>query len=195
MADTQKSPAEQTGSKRRWLLVVPALALLAVVFLGWIFTRGTPSNIFPPGEKVAPVQQDLPKENGPASPQTPPAAPKVSAPPLKDQLQQVVAGMREANQQKDLSKLLSYYSPNFPGLTQRTQSISKVWKTYDYPRIDFEITDIKPLDDKAVLARVTWEAEAKNISTQKSMNTSKTYLIKFVKESGQWRIQALEDAK
>ncbi len=103
--------------------------------------------------------------------------------------------MREANQKKDLSRLLSYYSSNFPGLTQRTQSISKVWKIYDYPKIEFEITDIKPLDDNAVMARVTWAAEAKNISTQKSKNITKTYMIRFVKDSGQWRILSLEDVK
>ena len=38
---------------------------------------------------------------------------------LKSQLAQVLAGIKEANQKKDLSQLLSQYSPNFPQLQQR----------------------------------------------------------------------------
>lgn len=196
MTDSQKTSHGRSGRKplgiRLFLLVVGSVL---VVWLAWFFMRGTPyAPISHQGEQVPPAQA-LPSQSAPPEHRIAPVAPEQSTTLLKNQLQQVIAGMREANQKKDLSQLLSYYSPNFPGLPQRTQSISKAWKIYDYPKIEFEITDIKPLNDRAATARVTWNAEAKNISTQKSKNISKIYLIRFAKESGQWRIQALEDVK
>jgi hypothetical protein len=90
---------------------------------------------------------------------------------------------------------LSHYSPNFPQLPQRAQSISKIWKTYDYPKMEFEIKEVRLLADNTALVRVTWNVEVQNISTQKNKNVSKTYLIRFVRESGQWRIKALDNAE
>ena len=87
---------------------------------------------------------------------------------LKSQLTQVLAGVKEANQKKDLPQLLRHYSPNFPKLRQRVQHISKAWKIYDYPKMDFEITEVNLLADQTAVARVTWDVEAHNISTRKN---------------------------
>ena len=105
---------------------------------------------------------------------------------------QVLAGIREANQKKDLSQFLSHYSPNFPQLQQRVQQISKAWKIYDYPKMDFKITEIKLLANKMAQARVTWNVETQNITTLKNKIIVKTYVIKFSKESSQWRIISLQ---
>ena len=105
---------------------------------------------------------------------------------------QVLAGIREANQKKDLSQLLSHYSPNFPQLQQRVQQISKAWKIYDYPKMDFKITEIKLLANKTAQARVTWNVETQNITTLKNKTFVKTYVIRFGKESSQWRIISLQ---
>ena len=125
----------------------------------------------------------------------PPAAVRVPAESpasLESQLAQVLAGIREANQKKDLSQLLSHYSPNFPQLQQRVQYISKNWKIYDYPIMDFKITEVRLLANKTAQARVTWNVEAKNISTLKNKTVVKTYLIRFGRESNQWRIISLQ---
>ena len=127
----------------------------------------------------------------PVAPQTP----ADSLPPLKSQLAQVLAGIGQANQKKDLTQLLSYYSPSFPRLQQRTQQISQNWKIYDYPKMDFAMTEVRLLADQTAVARVTWKVEAHTISTLKNRHISKTYLIKFAKESGQWRIKALDKAE
>ena len=118
-----------------------------------------------------------------------------STPPLKSQLAQVLAGIKQANQKKDLPQLLSHYSPSFPQLQQRTQHISQTWKIYDYPKMDFEMTEVRLLDDQTAVARVTWKVEAHHISTLKNKHISKTYLIRFARESGQWRIKALDKAE
>ena len=193
MTDQPESSHSQTKWKRfRLPGFLLGVGLVLIGFFVWFSLSGTPSA--PPSSKgeKAPQPQSQPDKNAPA------AAPKVPAESsaiLKSQLEQVLSGIREANQKKDLSQLLSHYSPNFPQLPQRAQSISKIWKTYDYPKMEFEIKEVRLLADNTALVRVTWNVEVQNISTQKNKNVSKTYLIRFVRESGQWRIKALDKAE
>jgi hypothetical protein len=168
------------------------LVVLLLVYLGWFFLKGTP---VPPGpeEKNAVVSQGLPPQ---ASPSVKP--PELSAPvapeATKSQLEKVLAGIREANQKKDLALFLSLYTPTFPGLAQRAQEISKSWRTYDYPEMEFTITELNPLSDGRILARVTWDIKMATRSTKKLRNVSKAYLVWFENDAGRWRIQALEKA-
>ena len=189
-------------SQPRWksISIYGSVLGAGVVLIGlvaWFFMQETPSS--PPsltGGKAAEVQvphsqtqsaQDLPL--------SPPAAGKVpveSTAALESQLALVLAGIREANQKKDLSLLLSHYSPNFPQLQQRVQQISKAWKIYNYPKMDFTITEIKLLANQTAQARVTWNVETKNTTTLKINTVVKTYVIRFGKESSQWRIISLQ---
>jgi hypothetical protein len=198
MSENQKSSYSQPRWKRISIYSFVLGAMIVLIGLvTWFFMKGTPSS--PPsltGGKAAEVQvphsqtqldKDLPVPS--------PAAlevPAESTAPLENQLSQVLAGIREANQKKDLSQLLSHYSPNFPQLQQRVQQISKAWKIYDYPKMDFKITEIKLLANKTAQARVTWNVETKNITTLKNKTFVKTYVIKFGKESSQWRIISLQ---
>ena len=198
MSENQKSSYSPPRGKR---VSISSFVLVAVIVLiglvTWFFMQGTPSA--PPslpGGKAAEVQvphsQTQPVKELPVPS---PAAPEVraeSTAPLETQLAQVLAGIREANQKKDLSQFLSHYSPNFPQLQQRVQQISKAWKIYDYPKMDFKITEIKLLANKMAQARVTWHVETKNITTLKNKTIVKTYVIKFSKESSQWRIISLQ---
>jgi ketosteroid isomerase-like protein len=180
--------------KYLWVLA-PGVALTG--FLVWFFVfsvRGTPPPPAPGQGGQAPQTHTQADPGEPAERQVP-AVPAESAASVQSQLTQVLAKIKEANQKKDLSQLLSHYSPNFAQLTQRAQSISKNWKIYDYPKMEFEIQEIKLQPDQTALARVTWEVEARNISTQKHKTIVKTYLVKFVRESGQWRIKAMDNAE
>jgi hypothetical protein len=169
--------------------------LLLIGLLAWVSYRGTLSPTFKEDRETQQVQTQ-PKQTARTSPQ-----PQATAPPqtpadvLKSQTEQVLAGIREANQKKDLPQLLGHYSSNFPQLTQRAQAISKAWKIYDYPRMDFEAREVKLLSDNRSSARVTWHVEAKKINDSTTKSISNTYLINFVKESGQWRILSTEPAK
>jgi len=195
MTDSQKSsdlPPMRKHFRIRGFVLVLGLALVG--FLVWFFVRETPSPPTSNKSETVPQAQVLSEPSTTADRQVPSVSADANA-LLKNQLEQVLAEIKDANQKKDLSQLLSHYSANFPQLTQRAQSISKNWKIYDYPKMEFEIKEIKRLADDAALARVTWDVEAINISTQKSKNISKTYLIRFVRESGQWRIIALENAE
>jgi hypothetical protein len=200
MSENQKSP--YSYSQPRWTRIsIYSCVLGAVIVLiglaTWFFTLRPPSS--PPpltGGKAAEVQvphsQTQPVKDLPAPSPTAPEVQAESTTPLESQLAQVLAGIREANQKKDLSQLLSHYSPNFPQLQPRVQQISKAWKIYDYPKMDFKITEIKLLTNKMAQARVIWNVETQNITTLKNKTVVKTYMIKFSKESSQWRIIALQ---
>jgi ketosteroid isomerase-like protein len=161
----------------------------------WFFLKGEPPTADSEKRAETSPPQAQPSPSPPAVPPAAAMAPEKSLPALQQQLEQVLAGIREANQKKDLSQLLSHYSPNFPQLTQRAQSISKTWKAYNYPKMDFDIKGVRLLAPDTATAQVTWNVEAQNISTTKFQTISKSYLIKFVKESNQWRIVSLDKAE
>jgi hypothetical protein len=189
----------QTSSSGR--KIYPSVQVLmwgiAIVLIGlliWFFSGKMVQVSKPVKSKEAPPVTAPSGQSVPGGLEVAPPPPAMSISTLQDQLEQVLIGIREANQKKDLAKMLSYYSPNFPRLTNRAQSISKTWKIYNYPNMEFDIQEVKPINDAKAVARVNWKVESQNISTKKSKIVSKTYMIKFVKESGNWRIEALDDA-
>jgi hypothetical protein len=201
MTEDRKSSLSQPGWKRLSIYgFVLGAGVVVIGVLLWFFLKGppaSPSSLI--GHQAADKQAPPGQTQAGQGPSMPPAAPAQvtpeSTPTLQDQLAQVLEGIREANQKKDLAQLLSHYSPNFPQLQQRVQQISKTWKIYDYPKMDFEIAEVRILADKTAQARVTWNVEAKNINTLKNSNFLKTYLIRFANESGQWRIKSLQQAE
>ena len=173
---------------------------MLIGFVVWFLVTEPPSS--PESQKVeiapqvqAPQVQPPPGASRPAEPPVASKAPAEAAAALQSQLAQVLTGIKEANQKKDLPQLLSYYSPNFPQLQQRARIISKNWKTYDYLKMDFHLTQARLLDDTTAVARVTWDVQTRNLSTRKDKNIAKTYVIRFARESGQWRIKALDAAE
>jgi ketosteroid isomerase-like protein len=193
MTDNQRSSLLPRPLKHAWSYgFVLGLVLVLGALLIWFLLRGGPPLDTSEKRAETPPPQAQPSSSPPAVPPVAAMAPAQSAPALQQQLEQVLAGIREANQKKDLSQLLSHYSPNFPQLTQRAQSISKNWKVYNYQKMDFDIKGIRLIAPDTAAAQVTWKVEAQNISTTKSQTISKSYLIKFAKESNQWRIVSLD---
>ena len=149
--------------------------MVLIGFVVWFLITGTPSSPTLHKDETAP-QGQAPQAHAPpeaVSPAGPPVASPVPEDPatqLKSQLTLVLTGIKEANQKKDLPQLLRHYSPNFPKLRQRVQHIAKAWKIYDYPKMDFAITEVNLLADQTAVARVTWDIEAHNISTLKNKN-------------------------
>jgi hypothetical protein len=196
MTELLKCSNSQSRWKHIWVRgFVLGIGVVLIGFLVWFLIRETPSS--PPshtGEKAGAAQVQ-PGLGAPTTALVVPKVPAESTPTLKSQLEQVLVGIRMANQNKDLSQFLSHYSPNFPQLPQRAQSISRIWKIYDYPKMDFDLQEVRLLPDKTAAARVTWHVEAHNISTKKSKDISKSYQVRFIRESGQWRIKALDKAE
>jgi len=191
MTDIPTSSLMKRKLKHLWVHgFIWGIVIVLIGVLVWFFWGGS-SATGPRHVKLGPPVKARPAPSPPGGPKIAPLPPPPAAGTLKNQLSQVLDGIKQANQQKDLAKLLSYYSPNFPRLTNRAQNISKSWKTYNYPKMDFEIKGVKRLTEDTASARVTWNVEAQYLGTQKSKNISKTYEIKFVKEAGHWRIEAM----
>jgi hypothetical protein len=200
MTDQWKSSPVQQWWKHIWIHgFVIGVGVVLIGSLVWFFVTETPwSSNSHKAETAPPVQAPQAQvPPGGSAPAVPPVVPRTPEDPpvhLKSQLFRVLAGIKAANQEKDLPQLLSHYSPSFPQLQQRTQHISQSWKVYDYPKMDFEISEARLLPDQTAVARVTWEVEAHHIGTAQKKHISKTYLISFARESGQWRIKALDKA-
>ena len=184
----------QTPWWKRFQFLGPLLGagLVLIGFLTWSLTSGTA----PPPQPDKPMVQvqPVPDQPEPTAPATSKIGSQVAAHPtadLKSQIEKVLTGIKEANQKKDLPQLLSYYSSNFAQLPQRAQTFSKNWKVYNYPQMEFEIKEVKLVADNNAAVKVAWNVEVQNITTKKQKEISKTYLVRFVKESGHWRIKAL----
>ena len=197
MADQNHLPSPLPGLvKRLWLNgFLAGIGVLIAILLIWSFIWGWPWGTTIKQENVRP-----PISQAPANLAAPPAPVSEAAPPsgatakpsatLKAELEGVLARLDEANEKKDLSQLLSVYDPAFPDLVRKTEEISRTWKIYDYRSIRFHIEEISSPSPNDALARVIWEVETKNRSTQKIRKFNITYQVRFTKALGQWRIKA-----
>jgi hypothetical protein len=111
---------------------------------------------------------------------------------LKAQLEAVLGRIKEANQKKDLDGLLAVYSTTFPELPKRARIIAHSWQTCNFPEMGFLIEEIKPLPDGRVFARVNWDIRVEDSHTKNLKKVTRAYLVWFVNESGEWRIQTLK---
>jgi ketosteroid isomerase-like protein len=112
---------------------------------------------------------------------------------LKGQLEEVLAGIREANLKQDLTQLLNFYAPDFLHLKEKAQSISKSWQAYDYLDMEFRVEEVKSLEPDRASARITWNIKTRNRKTGSLKNVTKAYRVWFTKDSDQWRVDALEN--
>jgi hypothetical protein len=206
MTDPWKSSPVRPRWKHIWIHgFVIGVGCVLIGFVVWFLITGpsiSPDSqtggVAPQGQALqvpAPRVQPPPGASQPATPSVTSTAPVDVASELQSQLALLLNGIKAANQAKDLPQLLSHYSPDFPQLQQRARNISQNWKTYDYLKMDFHLAEVRLLSDTTAIARVTWDVETRNISTRKNKHIVRTYLIRFARESGQWRVKALETAK
>lgn len=177
--------------RRLWLHgFLMGLGVVLVIFLLWFLIWGWP---FTSGPEESPAPSEIAVPSAPATPAPPAALPPAQTEAvLKTELRAFLARLGEAQQKKDLPLLLSLYSPDFPDLQQKAQEISRAWATYDYPSLRFRIGEIRSQDPENIMARVTWEVESRNRATRETKHLTKTYLVWFAKDAGQWRIRGLE---
>jgi hypothetical protein len=179
-------PPPPVQKPQTWLIGgLVGAGVVIIVLLVLLFTRGTapPPALTPPAETPAPA--------APQAPQTQ----EESATQLKADLQKILSTLREAQLHKNIDLFMGVYSPAFPGLDQKAKDTLAAWKNYDYLNLVFTIDDLKPIDADNAVATVTWYIDTKNLATQEINTYTQTYQVRFVKESGQWRIRALEEVE
>jgi hypothetical protein len=192
------APAKGPAPLLIGLLIGAGIIILILLIV--IFTRTqTPAPKAPP---------PAPKAAAPAPPAAPPAptaaapapappgpAPEAQAAILKEQLQGVLANMRQARLNKDIIQLMNCYSVTYPDLEDKRSDALKSWENYDYTNMVFTIDEVQPLDADNANAQVTWYVDLKNRRTGELISTTQSYQVRFAKELGQWRIRAVEETE
>lgn len=196
--------AKPTPWKNPWVWGLLVCAGLAVAVLPWLFISGGPPPA-PPTPLPAKVAPEKPVPSVPAPAASLPAVPQavkgggppvtespLSAAVLRDQLAELLNQLKEAQLKKDISRYNQAFAPDFPDFDKRRQKTLAVWSAYDYSSLDFELTDIQPLDADHAQAQVTWNFNILQKKTQTAKSESQTYKVWFAKDGGRWRINNLE---
>lgn len=162
-----------------WVMgLLIGVGVIMAILLILLFTRITPP---PPGA----LKAEAPASPGPTAPS--------SATAVKDQLQSLLASMREAHLKKDLVQYMNCYSLTFPDRDAKRQDTSKSWNNYDYLNLVFTLDEVQPLDAENASARATWSIDTRDRRTKELDSTKQVYRIRFAKELGNWRICSLKE--
>jgi len=166
-----------------WVLgLVIGVGVIIAILLILLFTRVTPTPPLPP-KAEAPAEE--PTARGTTAP-TP-------APALKEQLQGVLANLREAHLKKDILLYMNCYSLAFPDRDAKRKETLKTWDNYDYANLVFTLSELQPLDSENAIAQATWYIDTRDRRTQELGSLKQVYQIRFAKELGNWRIRSLEE--
>jgi hypothetical protein len=114
---------------------------------------------------------------------------------LKEQLQNVLSILREAQLHKDIVQFMSVYSLTYPQLDDKRANTMKSWETYDFTNLVFTVDKIQFIDPDNAMAWVTWYMDSRNRRNQELSSHTQTYQVRFAKEMGKWRIRSLEEVE
>jgi len=177
------APAPPVGLPA-WLIgLLAGSGIIIIILLVLLFTRGTSTP--PPPPPAARVET-------PAPPPTEPAAPAAS---LKEQLQDVLSSLREAQMRQDILQFMNAYSFTYPELDDKRTSALKTWEGYDYTNLVFTIDQVQSIDPDNAMAWVIWYVDTRNRRTQELSSSTQKYRVRFAKELGNWRIRSLEEVE
>ena len=192
------APAPSTGTPSWLIALLVGSGIVIIILVVLLFSRGT---------KAPPVPPPAPKAEVPATPApapTPAPPPGTPAPPaptpaatadLKEQLQSVLATLREAQLHKDILQFMSVYSLTYPNLDDKRANTLKSWENYDYTNLVFTVDKIQSINPDNAIAWVTWYIDTRNRRTQELSSATQTYQVRFAKELDKWRIRSLEEVE
>jgi len=184
------SEAPPTGIPTWVIGLLAGSGIIIIILLVMLFTRGTSTPpVAPPASKVeAPAP-------APTAPPAPTPAPAPTTASLKEQLQNVLSTLREAQLHKDILQFMSVYSLTYPELDDKRAGTLQSWEHYDYTSLVFTVDKIQSIDPDNAIAWVTWYVDTRNRRTQELSSSTQKYKVRFAKELGKWRIRSLEEVE
>jgi hypothetical protein len=154
-------------------------------------------NTAPTGSVAASGLKPLEK-SGPSSgiivtPQVPPAQQAFKSIPVPEweEVTGLLEQIREAQLKKDITLFLEVYSPTFPNLDKKKESILKTWDKYDYLDMHFNIENIQKPNANTIIAKVVWDITLEDLDSKKKSILVRDYTVHFSHVSGKWLIQEL----
>lgn len=186
------TPARKSISWLTILLIGAGIAIILLLVL--LFTYGMapapgPKTEAPPGPS-SPGPLAAP---APAPPPTGTAPAQIPETAVKENLQDLLTTLKEAQLHQDISQFLSAYSPNFPDLEHKRANILRSWQHYTYLNLFYTIDKLRVVDPDNAIAWVTWYIDTKNRQTQEIMVSTQSYQVRLAKEDQHWRIRSLEE--
>jgi hypothetical protein len=116
----------------------------------------------------------------------------VTAFPEREHLLNLLDQIRDAHYKKDIQSFLKAYARTSPGLAKKREQTLKIWGRYDYLDLQYQITNVQQKDAATIIGVVTWNFKTRDRKSNEIKTFSKTYQVKFSKESGEWLIQEIE---
>jgi hypothetical protein len=150
-----------------WLLALAGAGLIAIILAVFFFTQTGA----PPPEPAAPVPEGS----------------------LQDQLANLMGTLRQAQINKDVSRFMSCYAATFPDREQKRQEALKAWTKFDFTAMFFYLEEVNAAGPETARAKVTWDIQVQDKSTQEFLTSAQTFQVEFVKEQGEWRIRSLQE--
>jgi hypothetical protein len=195
-AEPTSTPASAPPSGTpSWLIALLAgTGIVMVILLILLFTRGTPPPPAPKAQVPAPAPA-APATPAPKTAVIPAPAPAPTPAVLKDQLQKVLATLREAQLHKDIFRFMSVYSLTYPELDAKRADTLAAWQNFDFTNLVFTLDKVQLLDPDNAMAWVTWYVDTRNRRTQALTSATQTFQVRFAKELGKWRIRSVQEAE
>ena len=185
-------PAPAVASKGLPPWAIGSLAgagIIIIILLILLFSRTSP----PPAPPAAAPQVAAP---APApTPAVPAPAPVAPAADLKEELLGVLSTLREAQLKKNITEFMGVYSNTLPNYDQKRKDALEAWQNFDYATLVFTLDKVQAIDPNNALAWVTWYMDIRNLKNQELSSATQTYQVRFVKETGNWRIRELKEVQ
>jgi hypothetical protein len=182
------------ATRLMWRQLFFIWALVIVLLIAYFLVLHKTS---PRGPVAAPVSPPLEKSAPPAgvvvSPQVPPAQQVIKSIPIPEweAVTAILEQVRNAQLQKNIGQFLEAYSPTFPNLDKKKESILKTWEKYDYLDMRFSIENIQQPNANTIIAKVVWDITLEDVNSKKKSTLVRDYVVHFSHASGKWLIQEL----
>jgi hypothetical protein len=182
------------ATRLMWRQLFFIWALVIVLLIAYFLVLHKTS---PMGSVAAPVSPPLEKSAPPAgvvvSPQVPPAQQVIKSIPIPEweAVTAILEQVRDAQLQKNIGQFLEAYSPTFPNLDKKKESILKTWEKYDYLDMRFSIENIQNPKANTIIAKVVWDITLEDVDSKKKSTLVRDYVVQFSHASGKWLIQEL----